>query len=290
MTLGDRVAVMRSGVLQQVGTPAELYDEPGEPLRRRLHRLAGDELHAGDSSRATTVKLPFGDVPAARRAASARSATAAARDVIAGIRPENFEDARWSATPRDRGHTFTAKIDLVESMGSELYAYFGVEGEGVRVARSSRSWPPTPAPPRCPARPRAPGGRAARRRRARSSAARRPSSGSTRRKLHLFDPERGRTCSGRTSRSARQARSLRRRWTKVSSSRAARPPQLLAQALDDLVVPVVGAQQQVAQADDAHVGLGLGAAAASGPASRSISTTGTYSSSKPGRGDLARGS
>ena len=47
MTLGDRVAVMRAGVLQQVGTPAELYDAPGQPLRRRLHRLAGDELHAG---------------------------------------------------------------------------------------------------------------------------------------------------------------------------------------------------------------------------------------------------
>ena len=48
MTLGDRVAVMRSGVLQQVDTPAELY-EPGQPVRRRVHRLAGDELHAGDA-------------------------------------------------------------------------------------------------------------------------------------------------------------------------------------------------------------------------------------------------
>ena len=46
MTLGDRVAVMRAGVLQQVGSPAELYERPEEPLRRRLHRLAGDELHA----------------------------------------------------------------------------------------------------------------------------------------------------------------------------------------------------------------------------------------------------
>ena len=52
MTLGDRVAVMRAGVLQQVGPPAELYDEPGEPVRRRLHRLSGDELHAGAASRA----------------------------------------------------------------------------------------------------------------------------------------------------------------------------------------------------------------------------------------------
>ena len=47
MTLGDRVAVMRAGELQQVGSPKELYEQPGQPLRRRLHRLAGDELHAG---------------------------------------------------------------------------------------------------------------------------------------------------------------------------------------------------------------------------------------------------
>ena len=51
MTLGDRVAVMRAGVLQQVGTPAELYERAGQPLRRRLHRLAGDELHAGGGER-----------------------------------------------------------------------------------------------------------------------------------------------------------------------------------------------------------------------------------------------
>ena len=44
MTLGDRVAVMRSGVLQQVDSPRELYDAPDEHLRGRLHRLAGDEL------------------------------------------------------------------------------------------------------------------------------------------------------------------------------------------------------------------------------------------------------
>ena len=46
MTLGDRVAVMRGGLLQQVGSPRELYARPGQPLRGRVHRLARDELHA----------------------------------------------------------------------------------------------------------------------------------------------------------------------------------------------------------------------------------------------------
>jgi multiple sugar transport system ATP-binding protein len=49
--------------------------------------------------------------------------------VIVGIRPESFEDASLVGDARDRGATFRAKIDLVESMGSELYAYFSVEGD-----------------------------------------------------------------------------------------------------------------------------------------------------------------
>ena len=43
MTMGHRVAVLRDGRLQQCDTPRELYDRPAQPLRRRLHRLAGDE-------------------------------------------------------------------------------------------------------------------------------------------------------------------------------------------------------------------------------------------------------
>ena len=46
MTMGDRIAVMNDGLLQQVGTPQQLYQQPGQPLRRRLHRQPGDELRA----------------------------------------------------------------------------------------------------------------------------------------------------------------------------------------------------------------------------------------------------
>ena len=44
MTLGDRVVVMKDGLIQQVGEPLELYNHPGQQVRRRLHRLTGDEL------------------------------------------------------------------------------------------------------------------------------------------------------------------------------------------------------------------------------------------------------
>jgi multiple sugar transport system ATP-binding protein len=126
MTLGDRVAVMRSGVLQQVGSPAELYADPvnlfvagfiGSPAMNFMPaELDGD-----------SVKLPIGDlsVPPERRAGAGDGG----RQVIAGIRPESFEDAALvGAEARERGATFRAKIDLVESMGSELYAYFNTEG------------------------------------------------------------------------------------------------------------------------------------------------------------------
>ena len=116
MTLGDRVAVMRDGVVQQVDTPKVLYEQPAEPLRRRLHRLARDELHP---------RAPGGGkaAPAVRRRADPGGIEAKAREVIAGIRPEHFEDASFG-----EGLKFKVTPDLVESVGSELYAYFGVEG------------------------------------------------------------------------------------------------------------------------------------------------------------------
>jgi ABC-type sugar transport system ATPase subunit len=44
MTLGDRIVIMKDGFIQQIGTPQEVFDHPGQPLRGRLHRHAADEL------------------------------------------------------------------------------------------------------------------------------------------------------------------------------------------------------------------------------------------------------
>jgi len=127
MTLGDRVAVMRAGLIQQVDAPATLYDDPinlfvagfiGSPSMNFLPgRLDGDNL-----------ELPFGSasVPEHLRAALKGGG---ARDVIAGVRPEHFEDAAIEAE-RPGLLKFKAHVDVVESMGSELYAYFDVETEG----------------------------------------------------------------------------------------------------------------------------------------------------------------
>ena len=140
MTLGDRVAVMRAGIIQQVDSPATLYDDPvnlfvagfiGSPSMNFLPgRLDGDKL-----------ELPFGtaEVPGAPAGrAEVRRRRRRARDVIVGARPEHFEDA--TIEPDRPGlMKFKAKIDVVESMGSELYVYFDVDTEaGGPVRRPHR--------------------------------------------------------------------------------------------------------------------------------------------------------
>jgi multiple sugar transport system ATP-binding protein len=127
MTLGDRVAVMRSGELQQVGSPMELYTDPvnlfvagfiGSPAMNFMPAtVEGDTVH-----------LPFGDVRLPRELhESVREAGSS--QLIAGVRPEDFETAALVGDVRDRGTTFTATIDVLESMGSELYAHFTVESD-----------------------------------------------------------------------------------------------------------------------------------------------------------------
>ncbi len=126
MTLGDRVAVMRAGVLQQVGTPAELYDEPTNLFVAGFIGSPAMNFMPAEIS-GNRVQLPIGEVELGE--------IAGARDgkAIAGIRPENFEDAEVVGDLQgERGVVFEAEIDLVESLGSDLYAYFHVEHEGVQ--------------------------------------------------------------------------------------------------------------------------------------------------------------
>jgi multiple sugar transport system ATP-binding protein len=128
MTLGDRVAVMRAGIIQQVDTPSNLYEDPhnlfvagfiGSPSMNFLQgRLEGD-----------TVKLPFGDVPLPVKLRQRLQRADGTRDVIVGIRPEHFEDAQVEGESGHEHARFRTKVDVVESMGSEIYVYFDVKSE-----------------------------------------------------------------------------------------------------------------------------------------------------------------
>jgi multiple sugar transport system ATP-binding protein len=127
MTLGDRVAVMRAGIIQQVDSPKVLYEDPrnlfvagfiGSPAMNFLPgRLEGDK-----------IKLPFGEAPIPEQIRSKLQGNGAARDVIVGIRPEHFEDAAVAGDAHNL-LKFKTKVQVVESMGSELYAYFDVDAQ-----------------------------------------------------------------------------------------------------------------------------------------------------------------
>jgi multiple sugar transport system ATP-binding protein len=131
LTLGDRITVMRAGLLQQVGPPSELYGHPNNLFVAGFIGSPSMNFLAGELS-GDFVHLPIGDVriPDELRRRLESGEGGGRRGIIAGLRPEHFEDAALVAD-RSRGVTFKAKIDVLESMGSEFYAYFVVESEQV---------------------------------------------------------------------------------------------------------------------------------------------------------------
>jgi multiple sugar transport system ATP-binding protein len=131
MTLGDRIAVMRSGELQQVGSPGDLYSHPVNLFVAGFIGSPGMNFLPGEIE-GESVKLPIGSirVPDELRGRLQAGPGGGRRGVIAGLRPEHFEDASL-VSDLSNGTSFKAKIDVLESMGSEYYAYFEVAAERV---------------------------------------------------------------------------------------------------------------------------------------------------------------
>ena len=131
MTMGDRVAVMRKGELQQVAGPQELYDHPvnlfvagfiGSPamnmLEAKLERQDG-RLAARLGTQAVTLGEHVLDARPALRAYEGR-------EVILGIRPEDLEDSEH-ATDRPSDECLHGKVTLREALGSEIMVHFTVD-------------------------------------------------------------------------------------------------------------------------------------------------------------------
>ena len=129
MTLGDRVAVMRAGVLQQVAGPRELYERPRNIFVAGFIGSPAMNFFSGQIE-GEQIRTAMGEVPlhdSVRRQLEQHGS--GRRDVIVGVRPEDFEDAAF-APEGHAGWTFEAPIELTESMGSEIYAHFSFEGQG----------------------------------------------------------------------------------------------------------------------------------------------------------------
>jgi multiple sugar transport system ATP-binding protein len=131
MTLGDRVAVLRRGVLQQVDVPRELYEQPVNLfVAGFLGSPPMNFMPAGVED--STLHLPIGDIELTRELVE----EVKGHDIlIAGVRPEHFEDASMLDDARKaQGLTFEAHVDVIEWLGSEQYAYIPFEApEEVRA-------------------------------------------------------------------------------------------------------------------------------------------------------------
>ena len=122
MTLGDRVAVLRKGVLQQVASPRELYQRPvnlfvagfigSPPMNFVPAEIEGRK-----------VSLPFVSFEVAQEVADRFGDS---QLLIAGIRPEHFEDAAL-VDATSQSIPFSAHVDVTEWLGNELFAYIPFE-------------------------------------------------------------------------------------------------------------------------------------------------------------------
>jgi multiple sugar transport system ATP-binding protein len=131
MTLGDRVAIMRDGVLQQVARPQELYDRPSNLFVAEFIGSPAMNLIGADLERSNGALLArFGDhsLRIGERVLSARPAltTFEGKRIILGVRPEDIEDAGFG-----EGEPLSAVVDIREDMGSEVFVHFGIGGKPV---------------------------------------------------------------------------------------------------------------------------------------------------------------
>ncbi|HUG04938.1 MAG TPA: sn-glycerol-3-phosphate ABC transporter ATP-binding protein UgpC [Candidatus Limnocylindria bacterium] len=139
MTMGDRIAVMKDGVLQQIGTPQDLHDRPvnlfvagfiGSPsmnfFSARVTGAPGEA--AGDTGFA---KVPLGH----------RADPLVGRDVVLGLRPEDIHDL--SRQPQDGRLPVETKVEVVEYLGNELQLYLAADGQTfvARVAADTQTQP-----------------------------------------------------------------------------------------------------------------------------------------------------
>jgi multiple sugar transport system ATP-binding protein len=131
MTMGDRVAVMRAGVLQQVDHPQVLYDHPDNLFVAAFIGSPAMNLYEAtvtEGARSFRLGSQGIDLPASVLAGHPGLAAYAGQKVVVGLRPEHLPAANGAAGP-----VLVGDVDLVEALGSELMVHFTVDARRVRA-------------------------------------------------------------------------------------------------------------------------------------------------------------
>jgi len=142
MTMGDRITVMKDGMIHQVAPPLELYDNPinqfvagfiGSPpmnfLEGRIARQNGTMVFV-DTEFSLRVEPEH----------APRLENHVGKEIVLGIRPEYLKDSLYIANPNP-GHQLDARVEVIEQMGSEVYLYLTV-GSSMFTARIEAHHPP----------------------------------------------------------------------------------------------------------------------------------------------------
>jgi multiple sugar transport system ATP-binding protein len=130
MTMGDRVTVMRSGVLQQVDTPQHLYDHPDNIFVAAFIGSPAMNLYdATVGPGARSLKLGSQEIDLPESVVLKRPAlrSYAGKDVVVGLRPEHLPAESDDAT----GPKLVGDVDIVEALGSELVVHFTIDAHRV---------------------------------------------------------------------------------------------------------------------------------------------------------------
>ena len=124
MTMGDRVAVLHDGVLQQYATPRELYDRPANLFVAEF--IGSPEMNLYEASVAGG-ELVLGSQRLALGPAGAVLAPYRGQKVIAGVRPEDLRLGGAGRADQAAGAALTADVRVVEMLGSEKHAFFAID-------------------------------------------------------------------------------------------------------------------------------------------------------------------
>jgi len=143
MTMGSRIAVLNGGIIQQLGAPQELYDQPanlfvagfiGSPS---MNFFPGAKVVTeGDSTRIVLENMGQVDVPPLY---VERAREAAGKNLTFGLRPESLEDKALLPSESQNASNIDATVDVVENLGSELLVYLTTGGKTILARLNPRS-------------------------------------------------------------------------------------------------------------------------------------------------------